>query len=364
MLVQVSWKDLPLELLGKIASGRKELGAMKEVCKSWRSGFQNSITRITVRVPVPHPEPIPGILRFGGLRTLRLYGDVSNLNLRALRGSSVRELELGCSDGDLLKFMSTLKGAPLTSVSLLEGFPTLTDAYIEVLKGLPLTKLSLGQMRGENHFYSATSSGAAEVTGRGFEHLGTFSQLNHLTLVHIIPKFVSPSDFSALRGLPLRTLKFATVNDLTSEEAQNPEAVELFDLGSVFRELRGVPLTDLWVTDGLQELSDGGLRALKDMPFTNLRLDDYGTISDEGMLCLRGMPLTALRLGIHDIDRFSHTRRPGPQILDVSEVGLRALQGMPLTFLSLVGDWVLGDATFRVASGKMLCGGCQSSAWT
>lgn len=40
------WKDLPLDLLGKIASGRDDLKAMRGVCTQWKTGFDSSVTKI------------------------------------------------------------------------------------------------------------------------------------------------------------------------------------------------------------------------------------------------------------------------------------------------------------------------------
>lgn len=40
------WKDLPADLLEKIASGRDDLKVMREVCPGWKTAYEVSVTRI------------------------------------------------------------------------------------------------------------------------------------------------------------------------------------------------------------------------------------------------------------------------------------------------------------------------------
>lgn len=324
---------------------------MQEVCKSWRSGFQNSITKIRAKVPVPHLAAIPDISRFGGLQALELSGDVSELSLLGLRESSVRTLDLAGCRGDVPRFMSTFKGASLTCITL-QGPPSLTDVHIEALEGFPLKKLCLGRFTHEGDSWSRKTE-YAQLTGQGIDLFKGFSQLTDLTLGGFSPRLISPSNFSALQGLPLTTLKLATVKENLWERVPNDEIhgpVPGLYFNSLLEELRGLPLTDLVVADGFHEVSDNGLSALKDLPLTSLRLEGCGKISDEGLLCLRGKPLTSLTLWVPWLFRSDMNT----SLFEFTRAGFGVLKGMPLKDLSIHGDMVFEDADFEALRGLPL----------
>lgn len=43
------WKDLPLELLSKVASGRDAMKVMRLVCPSWRTGYDDSVIKMMAK---------------------------------------------------------------------------------------------------------------------------------------------------------------------------------------------------------------------------------------------------------------------------------------------------------------------------
>lgn len=127
-------KGLPLDLLSAVAGGRDELKAMRGVCRTWKAGFEASVTKFKVSCQGP-------ILPPGGAF--------------ANRFPAARRVDFGrkcckwvykkppMEEGALIENLGRLVGAHITCLVLCGMGEALTDAGMAQLRGLRLTRLDL-----------------------------------------------------------------------------------------------------------------------------------------------------------------------------------------------------------------------------
>lgn len=302
--LQSGWDDLPLELLSKVAGGQDDLKAMTLVSKTWRTGYEDSVTRICL--DMPRVEGLPLLPRFGRVHTLTLTGNLTNTGLWALRNSGVKALDLSGCSGVNEGLLDTLAGSLLESLALHGGEET--GIGLGALRDLPtLNSITLTRV-----FYEGDSE----------DYI--FPKLNNLpslAKLHFSVEsagcdygYIFEQIVDAVQGLPMRDLK------LTGTSA--------CDVLLEFDYFKGMSLTNLEVRY-CHFIWDEDLIYLRGMPLTSLALwgvdweddddDDKCWLSESGLNVLIGMPLTSLTLS-----RFS--ARPGC---------LEALRGLPLTSLSM-----------------------------
>lgn len=308
MVFQEGWGDLPLELLSKVAGGKDSLKAMCGVCKAWRAGYEDSVSKIRQEIVPIRAEGLPLQPRFGRVHTLTLTGSLSNIGLWALGDSGVRTLDTSrCDRGVDAGLLATLAGAKLESLTLRGGEETLFG--LEALEDLP---------RLEAIFLTVFNHTEEPLTGL-FPSLRNLTSLTklHLCAQTELADFRFSAAVKAVRGLPIRDLKFSSLSEY--------EALS----GFAFEHLKGLPLTSLETR--CRGVSDSDLKNLRAMPLTNLVLcgadldlsffndREQCKLSMSGLDVLVGMPLSSLAISGFHLD-------PGC---------FEALRGLPLTSLCM-----------------------------
>ena len=278
---------------------------MQLVCKSWARGYNDSIVAIHAALAVPRWEAMHQFSGFQRLGSLHLAGDLHGASLLQLRESGVKNLDLSGSQGVSPGLLDSLRGAPLTKLSLY-GCPEVGDECMQALGGLPISELNIG----------ATSVGHVGLAAlRGLPHLST------LLFRLFDGDLVGGRGVYAISNLNIASLELAA-------KESGDDNVEAADLDCI-RGLKGLPLTQLNIEG---HLSDYGLGGLKGMPLTSLKLKVFGGVSDVGIGCLRGMPLQTLCLDIR-LDAFDDD----PEFGEAWGV----ISGLPLTCLHLRGPYFI-----------------------
>lgn len=288
---EVNWKDLPLDLLSKVAShgaGQE----MRGVCKSWKCGFDCSTKKIIIRVPAgvvrPAPTALPSFERYQSLRSLQfLYCEMANLT--GLQGlNKLRDLSLegcvGVFDWLIRSFTSlsslwkldlttscideeavfALKGLPLTSLSFKRCYQLGTPTAFASLSGMPLTDLDMSDVP-------------------GFIYSSTLSTLSCLSKLNLSDHYWSRVELPRIRNLPSLPLRLS--------EHFKKGHWGIFE--NYLSELAGLPLTFLDL-GGCECLKDDQLWALQGLPLAILKLNYCPNLSDAGIRALRGLLLADL----------------------------------------------------------------------
>lgn len=134
---EVDWdKGLPLELLSAVAGGRNELKAMRGVSRTWKAGFEASITKFKVSGQGPMLPPGDAFAqRFPAMRTIDLGRKWTKWVYK----------KPPMAEGDLIESLGRLVGARITCLVLCGMGESLTDAGMAQLRELPLTRLNLSR---------------------------------------------------------------------------------------------------------------------------------------------------------------------------------------------------------------------------
>lgn len=132
----VDWdKGLPLDLLSAVAGGRNELKAMRGVSRTWKAGYEASITKFVVLRSGPILPPGGAFAaRFPAARIVHLAGD---------RAQWAYHLNSAITADALTESLGGLAGARITCLVLQGVKQALTDIGMALLRGLPLTRLDL-----------------------------------------------------------------------------------------------------------------------------------------------------------------------------------------------------------------------------
>lgn len=245
--------DLPVDVVAKVAGGSLALRPMRGASKTWKAGYDLTITKIKISFDGP-PLPADGSLsqRFPELTSLEVGDcpmDESRLvNLRGLKQLKVLvlgepdftwkdyNLPPGSAFAEMAKVLNDRREQRRNERGLLVH--GLTSAGMQHLRGLPLTKLLLRKC-----------------------------------------KLLKDAGLEPLRGMPLERLDLEGCGKISDSGLEN---------------LRGMPLTDLNL-NGCGEVSDEGLKCLAGMPLKRLNLSGC-KITDVGVRYLRGMPIEVLDL--------------------------------------------------------------------
>lgn len=344
---------------------------MREACKSWKDGFDLSVTQIRIRplfqdLPLDPFAPedaaggprisLPASWFFPELKKLTLNSySLFNLSLSTLLGSpKLSELHLiGCTFHSGV--FQGLEALPLVALNL--HFSQVTCDTLIGLHGLSVTSLSLEYiepglrdftmlgLRGMTQLQELNLTGyKTRVSDEAFAVLADLPQLRVLCLEDwfcLGGVTVTPEGFGALRKLPLTALSLA------DREGSHGE----FITDEFLWELRGLPLTALDL-EGCNRVSDEGLKALEGMPLTHLDLTNIGCwrflqFTGEGVKFLRGSPLTSLHLrgtGFTDEKLRELVGLPLKSLYlrdcrGLTDVGLGYLRDFPLTSLDLSGPY-------------------------
>lgn len=201
-------KDLPLDMLSKVAAGRKALRTMRRVSHTWQSGFELSVSSLTITKIGPLPPPGYTLAqRFSGLTSLDLGGcRIKAKWLRKLKAfTRLARLVLGAtnpfgSDDPLALRLKDadlqyLQGMRISTLDL-QGCSCLTDAGLDALRGLPLSSLNL--------------DGCSKLTAVGLGALRGMP-ISRLSLCEC-PLVASRAAFNQLRGLPLAWLSMDSID--------------------------------------------------------------------------------------------------------------------------------------------------------
>ena len=328
-ILQAPWADLPLELLSKIASGQDALKPMLLVCKSWAQGYEGSVSTIHVQLDaaIPMLKTMPQIQRFELLRSLHLTGDLQNTGLQCLRGSRVRSLVLSDCQGVSSALLETLRGTQITKLSMF-GCWEVGDECMETLAGLGLSVSGL--------FLAGCCVGDL-----GLEALRGLKSLSSLRFMEFDTSRVTGAGFRALRALPLTSLEVGG-----DEEHGDPFEDDFMDFDSV-KELRGLPLTHLWI-NGSGWITNEGFSGLEGMPLTSLEVSQCCTgFSDAALFSLQGMPLQSLCLEVDGSEYMA------PETILSSDAFVRVLGAMPLTMLDLSGPFEILPESLQALPGTL-----------
>lgn len=378
MAAEPDWdQGLPGDVLAKVAGGRNDLKAMRKVCRTWKTGFELSVTKIKlVKTPsLCTPFATGRILTqyFPTVRTVEISKVIFKPELTG--DECVRRL-VGAHITTLILRMGVLTDAgmahlahfPLTSLDLngcwwitdaglgflagkpleeldLGGCPGLTPAGIERLRGMPLRRLTLPDFQDFVDGLPPDTLAPLAVmplTALGFNIPSPpnpdLAHLRGLQLTELNMRGPRLTDdaLAFLEGLPLQTLHFKTyfpagagLAALRSSPLSSLSLWSVTDVG--LSSLRGLPLTSLDIKFSHKEgeITDDGLSALRGMQLTNLSMGGSDLITDSGLAALEGAPLTHLQLR---------------WLRKVTGVGLRALQGAPVSVLGLKDCYSLTDA--------------------
>lgn len=349
---------------------------MFQVCKTWKLGFEESVTKLTVQENSPN-LPLDGsiVARYwklasvkfrklhssqDGLKCLQGATKLASLSFdsrwgkfsffsprlvvlldedfRYLSGKPITSLDLFSCDMITGSGLACLQEAPLTSLNL-ELCGNLEDASLQHLRRFMLTKLDL------THCRKISSVGMENLKGVPLVSLN-LQQCN-----------IDDAGLACLEGMPLASLNLAGCSNLT-------------DRGLVV--LRGLPLTSLTLGALRHNISDGrmsqmSLFQLRGKALTSLDVGDLaGGVSSLGMACLQGMLLTRLRIeGCYILTDLGLKFLVGMPLRKlklercgrgIRGSGLEILAGMPLTSLGfgLHGCGNLTDATLALIRGKAL----------
>lgn len=329
-----------------MAGGKDALKAMVGVSKTWRAGYEDSVSRICQELP--RIEGLPLLPRFNNhVNTLTLTYNLSNFGLWALRGSGIRTLDIsGCAGIDA-RVLATLAGALLESLALRMAEENV--AGLETLQNLPnLNSLtlrvvcpdcdmederfpSLCKLTSLTKFYLSNEGGGEKMSSPSCY---PFDQA--MKAVQELPirdlsfdvigydyNYLSGRSFEYLRGLPLTNLELHGCHQVNDEGLEN---------------LRGLPLTSLalwgkhYNMDDRSELSESGLNFSVVMPLTSLTFSGFHTNCFE---TLRGLPLTNLSL--------SFERK-----IKVNDARAEVFSSLPLTHLRLRGCRLTRSANARL----------------
>lgn len=334
---------------------------MREVCSSWKAGFDLTVTRIHIKGP-PSSTPeedrgdwveiggpllvLPSFLKFPELVKLRLSQfSLSNSSLAGLLGSpKLQELVLMGCDGLTPEVADSLVGLPLVTLDLQHSL--ITSVFLGAIRKLPIVDLGLYYanrfgcasdanllaLSGMPHLQKLDLSGyRSHVSDVGFRAFQGFPQLRKLDLGDWHGKgFTAAGVRDGFRGLPLTSLYAADFEYMSG----------CFDDENLWG-LRGLPLQHLNL-DGCRRITDEGMKALEDLPLTDLSFDDaVHRVTLVGIASLKGMPLTNLECpSYYMTDEGLEILKDAPLTKlhlarTVTDVGLASLKGMPLTSLFL-----------------------------
>lgn len=386
---------LPLEILSVVASGRDELKAMREVSKSWKAGFEDSVSGFKVLQHQQHrlrgnqylpsvSHPLIHILskRFPKLTSLDLgespLQEVELVELRYV--TQLKSLTLGCDRGrlahlglvgDARPLAWRVKGCGLMALQYnqltcldLRFCTQLCDSALKYLEHMPLTSLSLHgctQISGFPglQYLQALPLTALNLHGCNLLKPSSLQLLKQMPLKHLDLggcHYATSLGLQHLRGLPLvslsleyewRTRMLVTHQPMDSglEALAGMSALESLNISGCdtildgsLRHLADAPLTSLDLSD-CGGLSVASLARFREKPLTSLALAGWDQLTDEGLAQLKGLPLTSLDIS------FCH---------GVTDAGLGHLTGLPLTHVDLFGcRGVSPEAvlTFRLSRG-------------
>lgn len=377
LLQNAGWKDLPIELLSKIASGRDELKAMRLVCSSWQLGFEDSVTKMAFAHPYSNwrnPSPpfpaarvfpcvisvrvrnfclledaVSGLQESSCLQSLELescrFGKsfcicdeveaLSSLRKLTVLKSCLGDNELweiaqisqlasltldnnGISEGGLA-YLSHLSG--LTELALLDFCHT-SEIFLSALSSLPLVKLEIP---------------AVLLSDYGFSHIAKLVQLRELNLYKCCCEIFCNDGFAELSALT--SLQRLNVGGFDDGDVQ----IDDVDLASI----QGLPLMDLGLYCA-DRITDDGLKSLRNMPLTRLELSFCGNLTGGSFpIAFHRMPLTVLDL-------------TGTYGLTAN--GLAFLANLPLTDLNLCRCPAVDDESLEFLKDlllrRLVCAGC------
>lgn len=357
-----SWKDLPPELLLKVAHGSDGGCGMNGVCSSWKQSLEATCTKIILS-----GSALPQNLatRCPSLTALDLRGciSVSALALQQLEPLHLASLALKLDQDDLTEDRDEDECVEM----LLRDDYKLSNAIVSSLETLQIPETSL-VLHVDIDFNEDTVTQDAlrrlnlttlELAGLDFSQPCRFY---YLTCARSLVEYV-------VWGLPLVKLdiSYIAVNSdleylsscrfpLTQLSLAN---CDVTDAGIEF--LRQLPLTDLNLS-GCTKLTDATLFALAEMGFPLTALDisgwdrvgrrAYGLMfheegtrfSDSGLEALRGSPLKSLSVSLceNSDGNFEALRGMNLEVLDFTRMpevvydgSLEVLEGMPLKLLNL-----------------------------
>lgn len=314
------WRDLPIELLSKVASGRDDLKVMRLVCSSWQEGYDDSTTvsELTLEyqdyggaklpIPLPLPHARGTFLRLAKvvLRHCRL----SEHDLLGLsKAPSLSTLSLSHCHGLTPALVRSLQSLPV--LQDLDFFGSdLDDSGLDALRDLPkLTGLGLRWSRRISP--------------------GELSRLRGMAITSLkldnFDENMADTDFQGLRGLPITYLSLKNIIGLTD---------------MCLHEISGMPIVTLDLST--VDVSDAGFAvlaemvSLRDLTLNYSRVEDL-EITSEGFGALRKLALTRLHIG--------NESGEGSRLM-VDDVCLEVLRGMPLTDLGLALCDLMADVGF------------------
>lgn len=302
---------------------------MLPVCKSWHTGFLDSVTAVRMAVTGYRLNPLPSVSQFQGLRSVTLLGSLEGVSFRGFLGSRVQILDLsGCEgvDGGVL---GGLKGVPVTDLDVSHS-PGVDDGCVKTLShlGLPLMRLDISRTK---------------VGDKGLRELQKLTQLRSLRFREFAWENLGGGEktMGILKGLPLTSLALGGLLE-GSEFADLDDDQHIFDFDRV-SDLRGMQLTDLSIDGGDAKFTDEGLAGLLGLPLVSFEGIFRGeSVSDAGMAGLRGKPLEKLSLEV------------GESEFNITPAGWAVFRGMPLKSLSLNGEIRISDETLAALQGAPL----------
>lgn len=299
-------KDLPLDILSQVAGGCDELKIMRGVSKTWKEGYENSVTKIRIYEDCP-------VLPADG----SFHAQFSLVTVLHLEYCKVRKPELQNLGGmKRLAFLSLKPPFRLPNpLSSMVG-----DDDLEPLRRMQLSGLDLSDC------CRIGNASMQKLRGMHLEFLG----LSHC-------RNLGNTALKLLRGGPLTKLDLSFCDNLSNEGLASLQGLSrLSDLnlegwsqltGEGLRNLGGLPLTKLNL-GGCVGLSNGDFIHLKVLPLSKLRLFRCAFLSGVGLAHLQGLQITDLNLQ-HCV------------FFDEPDV-LGHLSGMPLEYLNLVDSFFSG----------------------
>lgn len=193
----IDWdKGLPLDLLFAVARGRDALKVMRQVSRTWKAGYEGSVTSIKLSESGPMIPPGGAFARrFPSVRSIEL-GDYykpaesPDENIGRLVGAQITCLALSGPLTD--SGLAQLREIPQLTRLSLRGCSKITDAGLSCLRGLLLQDLDLG--------------GRGQLSPAGLAHLRGMP-LSHLSLWRSWCLFAAPEALSQLSGMPITSLE-------------------------------------------------------------------------------------------------------------------------------------------------------------
>lgn len=347
-------------MLPHIAKGRSAMKAMRRVSKTWKEGFDASVTRLRIDVSVRDvKDSSPFLPRNFSERFLKVtsldIGSSLTPQKHLARLSGLKELKfltLGIPQrcrgswqhSCLANRLSVAGLMHIASEQLahlgLSGCKSLGDNVLEKFQSLPLTSLDLSEwesLDGPGLRFLRSISSLKSLDLRACTRLRDLTGLLNLQLTSLNLKhcsgIVRDADFAPLLGMPLTflDLSFARLSGIRSE-------------GLKF--LEGMPLGTLNLDSSLKLGNVLGLQPVLEMPLTYLNLSGCQMVG-ANLQFLQGLPLSKLimnKFEFEDADlralrglQLTHLELKRGGVNQLTGEGLQYLVGMPLQKLNLRG---------------------------